>query len=208
MWGISPAQPESISWLESLTSVVGWLAPYIVQGLVTALAGVYVGYRLFKRDRQAKREDLAGVIVAHLREVLGTLLVSRAEITDNTLASISNLQPLANYLETYENSLLPNLGTLGREFVDKVSHFYMGLRVLTKQVEYYLSLDPNLDGIRFSYSTFVRDNNERIYELAEASHALWAELASEFDLTQPKPFKEAYEELGRPNSGRSGTAKV
>lgn len=115
--------------------MVHWSWPVIAQGVVTAVAGITVGYWLFARQRFTHAKDTAAVLVANLNGVHAIL--SSVASRDNTVDSAGRADTLlaARSLVDAYTAIMPSIGILGHEIVQRIGRIYSEINILVMDIE-------------------------------------------------------------------------
>lgn len=178
--------------------MVHWLLPVIAQGIVTAGAGVFVGYRVFAWQRSVHAKDTAAVLVVNLQSIHTVLysVVNAAESVDKADRCLALLK-MGAYVEAYA-TLSPSLGVLGHELVRKSGRLFTQLNVTLSNIQAIDQERDNTDVATVGHLRIIKDkalaawfeaHGGYINELEADMAVLTAEICSEFALAH-QPITE------------------
>lgn len=171
--------------------MVHWLLPVIAQGIVTAGAGVFVGYRVFAWQRSVHAKDTAAVLVVNLQSIHTVLysVVNSAESV-NKADRCHALLKMGGHVEAYA-TLSPSLGVLGHELVRKSGRLFMQMNVILSNIQAIDQERDTTDGANVNHLRIIKDKDlaawfeahgKYINELEADLTVLTAEICSEFAL--------------------------
>ena len=134
MWDIVTA---STDWLANHG---GQLVFALVGGAISGTAGLFVGIRLFLRQRKETQRGVAAALIAELNQIHAVL--DQSVTAGATAASLANLRLLQDRTYVFR-AVLPQIGILGPDNANAAVNLFFGLELIVRDVAGILGSDPS-----------------------------------------------------------------